>query len=80
MRDLPNACLYRQIPISVLCLPGRASRPSVMLIRRLTGRRAADQSAIIQANLPQVAEDLAAGAVVVLGDDWIRVRRLPMPG
>jgi predicted nuclease of predicted toxin-antitoxin system len=58
----------------------RASRPSVMLIRRLTGRRAAEQSAIIQANLPQVAEDLAAGAVVVLGDDWIRIRRLPMPG
>jgi predicted nuclease of predicted toxin-antitoxin system len=58
----------------------RASQPSVMLIRRLTGRRAAEQSAIIQANLPQVAEDLAAGAVVVLGDDWIRIRSLPMPG
>jgi predicted nuclease of predicted toxin-antitoxin system len=32
----------------------RAVGPSVILIRRLTGRRAAEQSAIIQANLPQV--------------------------
>jgi len=57
-----------------------ASGPSVLLIRRLAGRRAAEQSAIILANLDQVAEDLAAGAVVVIGDDWIRIRRLPMPG
>ena len=57
-----------------------ASGPSVLLIRRLAGRRAAEQSAIILANLDQVAEDLAAGAVVVIGEDWIRIRRLPMPG
>ena len=41
-----------------------ASGPSVLLIRRLAGRRADEQSAIILANLDQVAEDLAAGAVV----------------
>ena len=58
----------------------RATGPSVLLIRRLAGRRAAEQSAIILANLDQVAEDLTAGAVVVIGDDWIRIRRLPMPG
>ena len=58
----------------------RATGPSVLLIRRLAGRRAAEQSAIILANLDQIAEDLAAGAVVVIGDDWIRIRRLPMPG
>jgi predicted nuclease of predicted toxin-antitoxin system len=57
-----------------------ADGPSVLMIRRLAGRRAADQSAIIQANLPPVADDLAAGAIVVLGDDWIRIRRLPFPG
>jgi len=27
----------------------------------------------------QTAEDLIAGAIVVVGDDWIRIRRLPMP-
>ena len=58
----------------------RATGPSVILIRRLAGRRAAEQSAIILANLDQIAEDLTAGAVVVIGDDWIRIRRLPMPG
>jgi len=54
--------------------------PSVVLIRRLIGRRAADQFEIIQANLPSVADDLAAGAVVVIGDYRVRVRRLPLPG
>ena len=58
----------------------RATGPSVVLIRRLAGRRAAEQSAIILANLDQIAEDLTAGAVVVIGEDWIRIRRLPMPG
>jgi len=58
----------------------RATGPSVLLIRRPAGRRAAGQSAIILANLDQIAEDLTAGAVVVIGDDWIRIRRLPMPG
>ena len=58
----------------------RATGPLVLLIRRLAGRRAAEQSAIILANLDQVAEDLTAGAVVVIGEDWIRIRRLPMPG
>ncbi len=58
----------------------RATAPSVLLIRRLAGRRAAEQSAIILANLDQIAEDLTAGAVVVIGDDRIRIRRLPMPG
>jgi hypothetical protein len=51
-----------------------------VLIRRLTGRRAADQFEIIQANLPSVADDLAAGAVAVISDDRVRVRRLPLPG
>ena len=58
----------------------KASNPSVILIRRLVGRRAADQASIILANLDQVAEDLTAGAVVVLHEDLLRVRRLPTSG
>jgi predicted nuclease of predicted toxin-antitoxin system len=54
-----------------------ATGPSVLLIRRLAGRRAAEQSAIILANLDQIAEDLIAGAVVVIGDDRIRIRQPP---
>jgi uncharacterized protein (DUF433 family) len=59
--------------------PDLTTEPSVLLIRRLAGRRAAEQSAIILANLDQIAEELTAGAAVVIGDDWIRIRRLPMP-
>jgi len=58
----------------------RASNPSVILIRRLVGRRAAEQASIILANLDQVVNDLTAGAVVVLHEDLLRVRHLPMPG
>jgi hypothetical protein len=47
-----------------------AHAPSVLLIRWLTGRRAADQAAVILANLETVEDDLNAGAVVVLTDDW----------
>jgi predicted nuclease of predicted toxin-antitoxin system len=57
-----------------------APSPSVLLIRRLAGRRAVDQSAISQANLEQVAEDLETGAIVVLSDEWVRIRPLPMLG
>ncbi|MDQ2813084.1 MAG: DUF5615 family PIN-like protein [Actinomycetota bacterium] len=57
----------------------KASNPSVILIHRLVGRRAAEQASIILANLDQVAEELTAGAVVVLHEDMLRVRRLPMP-
>jgi predicted nuclease of predicted toxin-antitoxin system len=56
----------------------RATGPSVLLIRRLVGRRAAEQVALILANLDTVAADLAAGAVVVFTDESIRVRRLPL--
>ena len=92
MRDAPDPAvleytrseecvlIFADTDFGALLARSQASRPSVILIRRLTERRAAEQSAIVQANLPQVAEDLAAGAVVVLGDDSIRIRRLPMPG
>lgn len=48
------------------------------MIRRLAGRRATEQAAIILANLDVVADDLDSGAVVVLTDEWVRVRRLPI--
>ena len=57
-----------------------AANPSVILIRRLVGRRATEQAAIILANLDQVEQDLTAGAVVVLHEELLRVRRLPVTG
>jgi predicted nuclease of predicted toxin-antitoxin system len=56
----------------------KASSPSILLIRRLIGRRAAEQADIILTNLETVTEDLDVGAVVVLTEDWIRIRRLPI--
>ncbi len=54
-----------------------AALPSVVLFRGNVSRRPATQAALLLANLPQVADDLEEGAVVVIGDDRVRVRRLP---
>jgi predicted nuclease of predicted toxin-antitoxin system len=51
--------------------------PSVILLRR-TDKRAASLAAVILANLEQVTDDLAAGALIVISDTRIRARRLPM--
>jgi predicted nuclease of predicted toxin-antitoxin system len=55
-----------------------ASRPSFVLIRRAAGRRANDQAALIIDNLVAVEADLEVGAIVVLGDSTVRIRRLPI--
>ncbi len=55
-----------------------ASGPSILLLRRQDRRRAAELAALILANLDEVAEDLESGAIVVLGQQRIRVRRLPI--
>jgi predicted nuclease of predicted toxin-antitoxin system len=55
-----------------------AGSPSVLLLRRQDHRRAAQVAELLMLNLPMVAEDLEAGAIVVLDDDRIRVRRLPL--
>jgi predicted nuclease of predicted toxin-antitoxin system len=55
-----------------------AGGPSVVLLRRQDHRRAAQEAELLALNLPVVADDLEAGAVVVLDEDRIRVRRLPL--
>jgi len=54
------------------------SSPSMVLVRRVAGRRVSDLAAILIANLPAVEEDLRAGSVVAIGEDSLRVRRLPL--
>ena len=61
-----------------LLAASRAAGPSVVLVRRLAGRRAAELAGVLLANLPVVAADLDAGAVVTVTDDALRVRRLPL--
>ncbi|MEW2380590.1 DUF5615 family PIN-like protein [Micromonospora sp. NPDC047707] len=63
-----------------LLAASHATGPSVLLVRRISGRRAEQIVAIILANLPPVTEDLDRGAVVVLGEDSVRVPSLPILG
>lgn len=51
--------------------------PSVILMRR-TDKRPESLASVILANIGQVADDLAAGALVVIGDTRIRTRQLPV--
>jgi predicted nuclease of predicted toxin-antitoxin system len=53
-------------------------QPSLLVVRRLSGRRATEQAAIILANLDTFTDDLDTGAIVVLADDYLRIRRLPI--
>ena len=55
-----------------------ATSPSFVLVRRLIGRRVPELAAVLIENLPLVEDDLEAGAVVVLGDAKLRIRRLPI--
>jgi predicted nuclease of predicted toxin-antitoxin system len=52
--------------------------PSVVLVRRAIGRRVEQLAGLLLANLPQVDEDLRLGSIVVIGDDSLRIRRLPI--
>lgn len=55
-----------------------ATVPSIVLFRGEITRRPDTQVELLLANLDQIADDLDAGAVVVIGDDRVRVRRLPI--
>jgi predicted nuclease of predicted toxin-antitoxin system len=60
-------------------LPARTNAGSrSVLLRRQDHRRAAQVAELLRLDLPMVAEDLEAGAIVVLDDDRIRVRRRPL--
>jgi len=52
--------------------------PSVVLVRRVANRRAEELAGILLANLPPIADDLDHGCIVVVGDDSLRIRLLPI--
>ena len=56
----------------------QSTAPSVLLVRRIAERRVEDLAGILLANFEAIADDLEAGAVVVFGEDVVRIRRLPI--
>ncbi|MHB1930706.1 MAG: DUF5615 family PIN-like protein [Acidimicrobiales bacterium] len=57
-----------------------ATLPSVILHRRRTRRRPHEQVMVLLANLGAIEDDLNAGAIAVIDDRGIRIRRLPIGG
>lgn len=62
---------------TLLALRGEP-RPSVVLFRRTSQRRPSAQVGLLLANLAKVQDDLARGAVVVLQENRVRIRSLPI--
>ncbi len=56
----------------------RALLPSVILFRRLTRRRPADQATLLLANLSILDDELERGCIAVIEETRLRVRRLPL--
>jgi predicted nuclease of predicted toxin-antitoxin system len=55
-----------------------ATRPSVVLLRSADRLTPDEQGALLAANLPAVADDLEAGAIVTIARGRIRIRSLPI--
>jgi predicted nuclease of predicted toxin-antitoxin system len=56
------------------------AKPSVVLLRSADHLTPEQQAALVVANLPSVADDLGAGAVVSIARGRLRVRQLPVHG
>ena len=58
----------------------RTAEPSVVIFRRSSGRRPEQQAKLLLEQLPRVAASLERRSVVVIEEDRLRVRALPISG
>lgn len=56
----------------------QATKPSFVLLRRTQGLSPEATAGLLAANLPAFEDDLDEGAILVITDTVIRVRRLPV--
>jgi predicted nuclease of predicted toxin-antitoxin system len=77
-RDDGRILISADTDFGTLLAASHEAGPSVVLVRRVIGRRVEQLAGLLVANLPQVEEDLQLGSIVVVGDDSLRVRRLPI--
>lgn len=61
-----------------LLAQAKATRPSVILMRELLPLPVAEQGMLLAANIGQIRDPLAKGAIVVFSRTEIRVRPLPI--
>jgi predicted nuclease of predicted toxin-antitoxin system len=77
-RDTARVLISADTDFGGLLARTHATSPSVVLVRRVAGRRVEDLAPLLVANLTPLADDLATGSMVVIGDENVRVRRLPV--
>ena len=90
LRDAPDEVIFAlaveqsriilsaDIDFTNLLAESYEKKPSVVLIRRHTGRSSHRQLNLLSEHLPALEQSLLEGAVVVLEDGHIRVRLLPI--
>jgi predicted nuclease of predicted toxin-antitoxin system len=77
-RDQDRVVVSADTDFGTMLAATGAARPSLLLVRLSADRRAAKIAPLVLLNLADVEEPLARGAIVVLGDDRVRVRLLPL--
>ena len=65
---------------STMPIVGQETKPSVILLRRVSQRRSEKQVALLLANLANAMDALEHGSIIVFEEYRIRIRSLPIGG
>lgn len=77
-RDDERTVVTADSDFGTLLASTKATAPSVLYIRRSSGRRADAMIGLLVENLPALEGPLATGSLVVIAEGSIRVRSLPI--